>query len=550
MGEDAAHTVMDVLRGYGHNAFLKKTGREPSSVISGGSFIAWATWEWVAPSRGFVSGSSMVPSTREEAIAFLMKSINYEQQVPKSASDSTYKLQTMRWLANYFGDPHLRFPVIHIAGTKGKGSTANMIAQILAESGARVGLYTSPHLHRLEERIVVNGVPIDEDGLVSAVQQLSQAVEVLQSQLRDGDYSGNPPTFFELLTMAAWLHFARQSVDVAVVEVGLGGRLDSTNICQPQLGVITSISHDHMQQLGHRLSQIATEKAGIIKPGMSIVSGVDTPEAAAVIRQRAQEVGAKLFVLGEDFQLGSAREDSTPNETGASSADAAGEFRWLTSSLATAEKSQPISGLKVGLRGRHQVRNAGLATAACLLFEELGRAVTSSSIRQGLLNARPAGRIEVISGSVPLVVDVAHNPAAIQALVDTLSEQRQSYRKIRVVLGISEDKDAEKILQPLLSFVDVLILTAFQDNPRAVEPEKLLEIAQAQAMQQSIEQSVEIRMLQDPQAVFAWLESTADSRDLTVVTGSTFLVSEMRTGLQTWNHPGSESESITTHALR
>jgi dihydrofolate synthase/folylpolyglutamate synthase len=486
----------------------------------------------------------MVPSTREEAIEFLMKSINYERQVPKAAPDATFKLQTMRWLSNYFGNPHLSYPVIHVAGTKGKGSTANMIARILGESGAKVGLYTSPHLHHLEERLVINGESIDEERLVSIVQRLYQAVDALQVQIGEGHYSGNLPTFFELLTMAAWLHFASQNVDVAVVEVGLGGRLDSTNICQARLGVITSISHDHMQQLGNQLSEIAAEKAGIIKPGMTVVSGVQTPEAADVIHHRAREVGARLIVIDEDFRLvpSGGKSDSLEDQTY--------EFQWLPFSPTPDKMRESISGLKVGLEGQHQVGNAALATAAAVLCREHGLPVTLSSIRNGLLHARPAGRIEVIPGKVPLVVDVAHNPAAIQALVKTLEARKETYQQIRVVLSVSEDKDAEKILQPLLGFADVLVLTAFQENPRALAPQELLQRAQLQREQLSSGRALDMKVLPDPQAVFEWLEATADARDLTVVTGSTFLVSEMRAELTTWNLIRKTSESLASHPLK
>ena len=486
----------------------------------------------------------MLPSTRDEAIEFLMRSINYERCDPGIGSDASFKLHTMQWLTRRFGDPHLDYPVIHVAGTKGKGSTATMIAEMLSRAGLRTGLYTSPHLHRLEERMAIDGALISETQLVEVVQDLTRGVDSLRREIEGAQFTGKMPTFFELVTMAAWLFFSRRQVDAAVVEVGLGGRLDSTNVCRADVGVITSISKDHTQQLGSTLGAIAREKAGIIKPGMRVVSGVLQPDAAKVIQQRAEEVDAELYISGRDFiiepeKTGAARpvtSEDEARETGTViTPDARYHFQWLTPPLQSRKTLTSVYNLKISLRGAHQVRNAGLAIAATQLCRELEFSVPASSIRAGIGAAQLPGRIEFLRGAMPIVVDVAHNPAAILALTDALERERLARRRTVVICSVSEDKDAKEILTPLLSFADTLVLTAFQDNPRAFSPEALYEIASEAMGQSGHEGMSQLKVLPDPDAVMAWFTSVADPRDLALVTGSTFLVSELRHPLQQWN---------------
>lgn len=486
----------------------------------------------------------MLPSTRDEAIEFLMRSINYERCDPGVGTDASFKLQTMHWLAKRFGDPHRDYPVIHVAGTKGKGSTATMIAEMLSHAGIRTGLYTSPHLHRLEERLAIDGAMISETQLLEVVQDLARVVDSLQGEIDGGQFTGKMPTFFELVTMAALLFFSRRQVDAAVVEVGLGGRLDSTNVCHADVGVITSISKDHIQQLGHTLDAIAGEKAGIIKPGMRVVSGVLQSEAAEVIRQRAEEVGAELYILGRDFIIepektvaaNAVTSEGQASETVAAvTQDARYHFRWQIPPAESKKALTSVSNLKIALRGAHQMRNAGLAIAATQLCRELEFSVPARSIQAGIGTARLPGRIEFLRGAMPIVVDVAHNPAAILALVGSLEEERKACRRTVVICSISVDKDAREILSPLLSFADTLILTAFQDNPRAFSPRALYEIASEAMGQAGHEGMAQLKVLPDPDAVMAWFTSAADARDFALVTGSTFLVSELRHPLQKWN---------------
>lgn len=239
---------------------------------------------------------------RQSAFDFLFGRINYERTSLVPYSTGEFKLDRIRRLLAALGDPHKKFPAIHIAGTKGKGSTAAMMASILQVAGYRVGLYTSPHLNSLEERFVVNGQLCSEPEFVSLVQEIQRAVHEIAEQELSGV---SPPlgehTFFEITTALGLLHFARQNVDAAVLEVGLGGRLDSTNVCLPAVCIITTISFDHTRQLGNTLALIAAEKAGIIKPGVPVVSGVTNDEPREVIRVIAAQQNAPLYERTIDF---------------------------------------------------------------------------------------------------------------------------------------------------------------------------------------------------------------------------------------------------------
>ncbi|MHB8862477.1 MAG: bifunctional folylpolyglutamate synthase/dihydrofolate synthase, partial [Pirellulaceae bacterium] len=238
----------------------------------------------------------------QSASDFLFGRINYERTRGVPYCSRVFKLHRMQQLVARLGHPERTFPAIHIAGTKGKGSTAAMIASVLQAGGFRIGLYTSPHLQRLEERFVVDGRPCDEETLVRLLAHLQPTILELDEQARQ-EREQQGPTYFEITTAAALIHFRDQRVDAAVLEVGLGGRLDSTNICQPIVTAITSISFDHTRQLGNTLSAIAREKAGIIKPGIPLITGVTQPEPFGVIQQVARDNGAPLLALGRDFDF-------------------------------------------------------------------------------------------------------------------------------------------------------------------------------------------------------------------------------------------------------
>ncbi|MBV9123298.1 MAG: bifunctional folylpolyglutamate synthase/dihydrofolate synthase, partial [Planctomycetes bacterium] len=233
----------------------------------------------------------MTDMTYEQALAFWYGRTNFEQRTPQLGD---LKLDRMRALLRLLGDPHDRLRIIHVAGSKGKGSTSAMLASILRRAGYRTGLFTSPHLSRVEERFQVDGCPI-------TAGELTRLLEDIQQALQAWDHGKIAPTFFEVATALGFLHFVRRRVDVAVLEVGLGGRFDSTNVCRPVVALLTSISYDHTQQLGHRLASIAMEKAGIVKPGRPTVSGVRTAEARQVVEAICRERRSPLRELDRDF---------------------------------------------------------------------------------------------------------------------------------------------------------------------------------------------------------------------------------------------------------
>ena len=238
---------------------------------------------------------------RERALDFLYDRINFEQAPFPPHQGDVVRLARMHELLSRIGSPEKRFPVIHIAGTKGKGSTAAMIAAMLSTAGYRSGLYTSPHLERVEERMAIDGRPCSPIEFVDLVDQIKPTVQAMDQEGASRGETG--PTFFEITTAMALLHFALRRVDVAVVEVGLGGVHDATNVCQPQLAIITSISFDHTRQLGNTLAAIAWNKAGIIKPNVPVVSGVTAPEAQEVVRQACRRLECALVELGTDFRF-------------------------------------------------------------------------------------------------------------------------------------------------------------------------------------------------------------------------------------------------------
>jgi dihydrofolate synthase/folylpolyglutamate synthase len=456
---------------------------------------------------------------RQSALDYLFGRINYERTsggVPYRSNE--FKLDRMRRLLTGLGEPHLALKVVHIAGTKGKGSTAAMIASILRAAGQRVGVYTSPHLVDLEERMVVDGRMCDADSfvrLVAEVQQVAEAMDrdIIAHETRPG------PTFFEITTAMAMLHFARQKVDAAVLEVGLGGRLDSTNVCEPVVCGITSISFDHTKQLGNTLAAIATEKAGIIKPGVPTVSGVVEDEPRRTIQSIATERQAPLLQRDEHF--GSRSIDSTAD------ASRPGEHMsyW---DLFDATPYQ-LDDVTVGMLGQHQTQNAAVAIALARTMTRLGWSISDAAIRAGLANVACAARVEVVGLKPTQIVDVAHNHASIDALVRVLDERFRARRRI-LVFASSRDKDTPAMLRLLLPKFDAIVFTQFVNNPRAAQPEELLAMAQSLRGEADLaaECPVQLETAGDPAAAWELARRLAGPDDLICATGSFFLAAELR----------------------
>lgn len=406
-------------------------------------------------------------------------------------------LDNTKRLLDYFGNPQLKTPAVHIAGTNGKGSTAAFVESILRASGYGVGLYTSPHILDFRERIQINRQLMAPEDLVHWVATLKQASEDLNLS----------PTFFEFGTVMAFLHFDRQATDWNVVEVGMGGRLDSTNLCQGQVCIITPISRDHESSLGTRLDQIAREKAAIVKHPCTVICGSQEQEVIQVIQDQSRRHMASVLQLGQDFQI-----DIQSHSLQGQVFDFNGPEIWY-------------KGLEISLTGRHQSVNAGLAVAACSALAD--PLVNEQTIRQGLRSANWSGRLEVCDTKPSLILDGAHNFDSLEKLTAFLSELFPHKRKIWVI-GIMKDKPLAEITELISEYADYIVATQPKSD-RSVPPE---EIRRAfKNFKQPIDLADEIPLALDR------AYQVADPDDLIVVTGSLFTVAEAKQVIdnQTYN---------------
>ena len=389
-------------------------------------------------------------------------------------------LERIRELLNRLGNPERKFPSIHIAGTNGKGSTAAMIAQILAEAGYKVGLYTSPHLVDFCERIWVAGEVIPRP------QTLHHARIICEVES-----PSDPLTFFELATAIAFLHFAEEKVDIAVVEVGLGGRLDATNVITPLVSVVTTIGMDHRQYLGGTIEKIAFEKAGIIKPGVPVVVGNLPEEAISVIHDVAKSVAGRVLPrvppTGAHF---------IPPPSGA----------------------RPESPVPLPLAGDHQLHNAAVAVAVIEELRHQGWKIPETAVRSGLANVRWPGRLETVHENPWILLDGAHNPQAMAAVRQFL-EPRLNGRKLKVLFGAMADKDLAGLLSEIAPITDQFIFVA-PNMKRAATPEQLVLLARSLGLKGTAAGGVAETL----DAVTTRLELN----DVLLVTGSLFVVGEAK----------------------
>jgi dihydrofolate synthase/folylpolyglutamate synthase len=455
-----------------------------------------------------------------ESIAYLYGRINYEYA--PAAQPRKLNLENMRRLLERLGNPQLKIPVVHIAGTKGKGSTSTMVASILGEAGYRTGLYISPHLTCLEERYSVNRVQCGRDELVQLVQQIRPIVELIDQETQSTT-SDNALTFFEITTAIAWLYFIRQQAEIVVLEVGMGGRLDSTNLCQPLVTVITSISFDHTKQLGNTLVAIAREKAGIIKPGIPVISGIQQPDVQDVIQQVADAAHAPLFSIGKDFQISAATQSidtGNPSIENRLNFEACGRF-----------ERGILRDVQVGLLGEHQLRNAGVALSAIRCLQELGWKIDERAIRRGLTNVPSQARIEVIRREPTIIIDTAHNVASIAALVETLNQHFPVTQRV-LILAASRDKDIRGMLAMLVLNFDEIICTQFETNPRAVDAQTLAKLAGEIAEKEEANGNCKITVRQSPSEAWSYCREHLRRDSLVCVTGSFFLAAELRPIIQ------------------
>ncbi len=414
----------------------------------------------------------------------------------------------MRRLLSLLDRPDERLPVVHVAGTKGKGSTSVMTAEILSAAGYRTGLFTSPHVAAFEERMVVDGQRPAPEHVVELVNRLVEPVEKM-----DGSSQGGGPTYFELATALAWLYFLDRGAEVAVLEVGLGGRLDATNVCRPLVGVITNISRDHTNVLGSSLAQIAGEKAGIVKPGIPLMSGVAAGPAGDVVDQVCRREASPLYRLGREI-------DWRPTEDGPRRAAAKAIVPAGPLAIDVQTPWGQWTRVPVPLRGLHQGANAALAVATAGLLASRDLRISSRAIHEGMSAVRWPARIEVIAHSPMVVVDAAHNWASTEALVRTLDAQFTARRRI-LIFAATKDKDVGGLLRLLLPRFDTVILTQYRTNPRGVAIEELAGLAEATSLRPC-------HVAADASSAWRIARRLATPDDLICVTGSFFIATELR----------------------
>ncbi len=451
------------------------------------------------PSRRAASARSSPAvdiTTFPNAVRYLLDRVDYERQRVIRYDEKTFKLDRMKRLLEELGNPHHEVKFVHVAGTVGKGSTVAMIASILQGCGYGVGMYTSPHVTDIRERIAINGQWIGKTDFTELGKQVAEAAEEMDFE----------PTFFELVTAMAFKHFAEQAVDIAIIEVGLGGRLDSTNVIKPEVSVITQIDYDHTHILGRTLDKIAREKAGILKKGVPAFTIEQPRDVETALKAVSDEVGAPLKVINRDleysFRFG-ATDDLGPHTR-----------------VCLITNTSQFMHLPVPLPGEHQALNCALALATVDALKNSGFNIPEAQMHEGLAKTSLPGRMELIWDRPRIMVDGAHNAASVGALMRCVGAHIP-YDSMVCIFGCCEDKDIPAMLDKVALGGDKIIFTRAKSNPRAADPDEL----QREFAEKSGKMSQVARTL--PEALD--LASRAVGRDdLIVVTGSFYLVGDCK----------------------
>jgi dihydrofolate synthase/folylpolyglutamate synthase len=431
-----------------------------------------------------------------KAVRFLNTLSDYERLRIVRYNSQNFDLDRMRTLLKKLGNPQDQFRSVHIAGTKGKGSTAAMVDVMLRANGYKVGCYSSPHLIDIRERIQINGEMISHADFA----RLVRLVEPIIAKSRP------VPTYFDVLTAVAFKYFAEQKVDIAVVETGLGGRLDSTNVIKPEVTAITSISKDHMAQLGPTLGHIATEKAGIFKPGVPAVTVIQDPEVEAALKRVADKTGAPLDICGKSIEF-SYRFEAT-------------RMLGPHNRVCLTTPNTRFEHLAVPLIGEHQAINCGLALSIIDKLKTRGIAINDSRAMEGLAKVTIPGRMEMVSTTPGRVlVDGAHNGASVDALMKAIG-QHIPCDSIVVIFGCCGDKDIPGMLEKITSGADKVIFTKV-DNPRTANPDELA----ARYIELYGKMAQVAGTLEDALAI---ANRAVTKEDLICITGSFYLVGEAK----------------------
>ncbi len=433
----------------------------------------------------------------QQAIDYLFKRTDYEKEEALRYNITTFSLERMHKLLSLLGDPHRKIPTVHIAGTKGKGSTATMLAKMLEANDYKVGLYTSPHILHLHERISINSEMVSESEMRGLLNRVYAPVEKMSKT--------DPPTFFEIMTALAFMHFTDKQVDIAIIETGLGGRLDSTNVIKPAVIGITSLSIDHQQQLGETIDSIAMEKAGVLKRGVPVVTVQQEPAAMNVLRTTAISLKAPLSVTGSDIDFSHRFETSR-------------EHGPHTRVCLTTPTSK-FEHLKVPLHGKHQAINCGLALAMLDKLKSVGFKIDNEKASEGLQKVTLPGRMEMISNDPRIMIDAAHNAASIRALIHAIG-QNIPYDSMVVIFGCNNDKDIMGMLHELQYGADKVIFTR-SNSAKAVSPEDLAEMY-TELCGKMCQSAPSL----DPALQLA--KSAVSREDLICITGSFYLIGQAK----------------------
>jgi len=433
------------------------------------------------------------------ALKYLYDHVDIERLRPSRVDKSVFGLERMQALLKALENPHEDLRCVHVAGTNGKGSVVAMTSACLQACGYAVGTYTSPHLMDIRERIAINEQMISHPAFVSLLSEVARAVDTLPKRL-------GPPTFFELVTAMAFLRFAEQAVDVAVFEVGMGGRLDSTNVITPEVSLVTSISLDHTHFLGDTIGAIAREKAGIFKPGIPAMTHEQEKEAIEAMSAVAAAVGAPFEVVGKDVEF-SYRFESNPNMGPHTRVGLSGD-------------KLNFEHLPVPLKGEHQAFNCGLAFAALDKLAVRGLDIDVRKATEGLAKTRHPGRMELIATQPRILVDGAHNPAAISSLIRSVGAH-VPYDSMVMVFGCAADKDVDELLRRVALGADKVIFTKSKNNPRAMEPAEL-----SRRFYEISGKMNQVAATLDEAMAIAIRAAGRD--DLIVITGSFYLVGEAK----------------------
>ena len=436
--------------------------------------------------------------TYKQALSYLFERTNYERQNVLRYNVTTFNLDRMKKLLSLLGNPHKKISTVHVAGTKGKGSTCTMLAKMLEANGYKVGLYTSPHVVSLHERIMINSTMINESAMLGLINRIYAPVEKMAK-------NNDTPTFFEIMTAMAFIYFVDHETDIAIIETGLGGRLDSTNVIEPEVVGITSLSLDHMQQLGKTIEAIAQEKAGVFKKGVPIITVPQDPGAMRVLKRHATVTKAPISVTGHDIDFSYRFESSR-------------EHGPHTRICVTTPTSK-FEHLRVPLPGEHQAVNCGLALALLDKLKSSGYEIDDEKAINGLKNVSLTGRMEFICDDPRIMVDAAHNAASIKALIAAIG-QHVPYDSMVVIFGCNADKDVAGMLEQLQYGADKVIFTR-SANPKAMFPHDLAEMY-SEICGKMCQTALTLR------EAMRIAQSAVDKEDLICVTGSFYLVGQAK----------------------